>query len=232
MPHSITVIRTLFVMSFLCCLRPMAAQSDSTPTLTAAQQRNVLRNPLHPFWKSRAPDTVSLDVETSRGTLTVELVRAWAPFGVDRFYNLARAGYFDDTRFYRVLPWYIAQFGLAASPAVDRVWRGRKLRPDSVRATNARGTLTFAQYNPRSRSTTLFFNLRDNPKLDTLGFAPIGHVTAGMEAADSLHSGYGELPAMAAPLGNPKRLYGESNKYLDKEFPKLDRIVAIRVRPR
>jgi cyclophilin family peptidyl-prolyl cis-trans isomerase len=99
-----------------------------------------------------------------------------------------------------------------------------------VRTTNDRGTLTYAQFTPRDRATTLFINLRYNPSLDTLGFAPIGRVIAGMGVADSLYSGYGEIPASPAPLGNPRRFYGESNRFLDKEYPKLDRIVAIRLR--
>lgn len=187
-------------------------------------------DPTRPFWKTRAPDTVALDMETSRGTITIELIREWAPNGVDRFYNLARAGFFDDSRFYRVLMFYIAQFGHPASPAVGAVWRERKLRPDSVRTSNVRGTVTYAQFTPRDRSTTLFINLNDNLSLDSLGFAPIGRVVAGMEAADGLYSGYGELPTSPAPVGNPRRFYGESNKFLDKEYPELDRILAIRVR--
>ncbi|HEX4932593.1 MAG TPA: peptidylprolyl isomerase [Gemmatimonadaceae bacterium] len=198
-------------------------------TLTAAQRRTVLMTPTHPHWRTRAPDTVALEMETSRGTLAIELIRAWAPHGVDRFYNLVRAGFYDDTRFYRVLPFYIAQFGQPANPAVGALWRERKIPRDSVRAPNERGTLTYAQFNPRDRSTTLFINLNDNLSLDSLGFAPIGRVTAGMEFADQIYSGYGEMPSSPAPLGNPRRFYGESNRFLDKEYPKLDRIIAIRV---
>lgn len=210
--------------------RVAGAQDDSIPTLTAAQRRARLANPAHPYWKSHAPDTALFDVETSRGTMVLQLVRAWAPNGVDRFYNLARAGFFDDTRFYRVLPYYIAQFGLAANPSTDAIWRARKLPRDTVVASNVRGALSFAQNTPRDRSSTLFFNLRDNPTLDSLGFTPIGLVIEGMEAADSIYFGYGELPSSPAPLGNPRRFYGESNRFLDKEYPKLDRIIAIRLR--
>jgi peptidyl-prolyl cis-trans isomerase A (cyclophilin A) len=204
--------------------------AQSPATLTPAQQRAILLNPAHRHWRIRAPDTAIVDMETSRGNLTIELIREWAPYGVDRFYNLARAGYFDDVRFYRVLPFFVAQFGLGSTPAVDRTWRTRSIPADSVRTTNARGTLTFAQRTPRDRNVDVFINLRDNGPLDTLGFAPIGRVVRGMEAADSLHSGYGELPSMPAPLGNPRRFYGEANRYLDQAFPKLDRIVRARLR--
>jgi peptidyl-prolyl cis-trans isomerase A (cyclophilin A) len=212
----------------------VAAQAPAGGTvskpLTVAQRRAILRNPAHPFWRTKAPDTVQFDVVTSRGPLVIELIRAWAPHGVDRFYNLARAGFYDDTRFYRVLVFFVAQFGIAADPLVNNTWGGRKLPVDSVRASNTRGTITFAQYNPGNRTTNVFFNLNNNVALDSLGFAPIGRVTAGLEAIDSLYPGYGEMPASPAPLGNPRRLYAETNKYLDTEFPKLDRIVRISLR--
>lgn len=228
MPHIARPALTALLM--LVVSASSAAQTASTD-LTPAQRRVLLLNPARPYWKTRAPDTVTADIETSRGTLTVELIREWAPAGVDRFVNLARAGYFDDTRFFRVVPMYIAQFGIAASPAVTAAWRARRLPMDSVRQSNVRGTLSFAQYNPRDRTTNLFINLRDNTTpLDSLGFAPIGRVTQGIETADSLYAGYGEIPAMPAPLGNPRRLYAETNRYLDKEFPKLDRIVRITLR--
>ncbi len=221
----------LLVAVLLVWTHPASAQGDPTPSLSAAQRRARLTNPAHPFWKTQAPDTATFDVETSRGTFTLQLVHEWAPSGVDRFYNLARAGFFDDTRFYRVLPFHVAQFGLASSPAIDAIWRDRKIRRDSVRESNVRGALTFAQNTPRDRSSTLFLNLRDNPTLDSLGFTPIGRVIEGMEVVDSVYSGYGELPSSPAPMGNTRRFYGESNRYLDKAYPKLDRIVAIRVRP-
>ncbi len=210
---------------------PASAQSGAASSLSPAQRRALLLDPTRSFWRTKAPDTVTVDMTTSRGLIAIELIRAWAPNGVDRFYNLARAGFFDDSRFYRVLPYYIAQFGHPGSPAIGAAWRERKLRPDSVRSSNERGTLTYAQFTPRDRATTLFINLRDNVNLDTLGFAPIGRVVEGMEFADSLYGGYGEIPASPAPMGNPRRFYGESNRFLDKEYPKLDRILSITVRP-
>lgn len=196
-----------------------------------AQRRAILLDPTRPFWATRAPATVIADVETSRGAFTIELTREWAPNGVDRFYNLARAGYFDDSRFFRVIPYFIAQFGIAGDPAVANRWSTRHIRPDSVREHNVRGAVTFAQFKPTDRTTNVFINRRDNPNLDSLGFAPIGRVVEGMEVVDSLYSGYGDYPGAPAPVGNPKRLYGESNRYLDEKFPKLDRIVKITIRP-
>jgi peptidyl-prolyl cis-trans isomerase A (cyclophilin A) len=195
-----------------------------------AQQVSVLLDPTRPFWATHAPEKFTADIETSRGVIAIELTRAWAPVGVDHFYNLVRAGYYDDTRFFRVLFGFVAQFGIAADPAAANLWGSRTIAADSVREHNVRGTLSYAQFKPTDRTTNVFINLRDNANLDTLGFAPIGRVVQGMEVADSLFANYGEIPSSDPPLGNPKRLYAETNKYLDEKFPKLDRIIKITIR--
>ena len=213
---------------------PAPAQAVSrlpqTAPLTPAQRQAMLRAPSNAFWSTRAPDTVTADIQTSRGTITVELLRDWAPHGVDRFYNLARAGYFDDSRFYRVVYAFVAQFGIAGDAAIARLWSQQKLRPDSARTPNARGTIAYAQTKPTDRNTNLFINLADNRSLDSLGFTPIGRVVQGMEVADSLYSRYGEMTMADPPFGDGKRLYRESNKYMDAEYPKLDRILKVTIR--
>jgi peptidyl-prolyl cis-trans isomerase A (cyclophilin A) len=208
--------------------RPAVAPPPAAP-LDSARRRSLLYWPSDPFWATRAPDSVLVDIETTRGTITVMLRRAWAPNGVDRAYNLARAGYFDDSRFYRVVDGFVAQFGLAGDPAIAGVWNRETVPPDTRRASNARGTVTFAQLTPSDRTTNLFINLRDNSRLDALGFAPIGRVVKGMAVADRLYAGYGERPMAKA---NTKRVYAESNAFLDAKYPKLDRIRKVTVRAR
>ena len=208
-----------------------AARTDPAALTTPRERRANLLAPSRAFWSARAPDTVTADIETSVGSISIELIRAWAPHGVDRFYNLARGGYYDDSRFYRVIYGFVAQFGIAGDPAVAKAWSDRKVTADSARERNVRGTISFAQYKPTDRTTHVFINLRDNPELDTLRFAPIGRVVRGMSVADSLFSIYGEVPTLEPPLGDPKRLRNESNKYLDDKFPKLDRILRITIRP-
>jgi cyclophilin family peptidyl-prolyl cis-trans isomerase len=211
--------------------RPAAAPTPAAPAapLDSARRRTLLYWPSDPFWATRAPDSALVDIETTRGTITVLLRRAWAPHGVDRAYNLARTGYFDDSRFYRVVDGFIAQFGLAGDPVIADVWARQTLPADARRASNARGTVTFAQFKPGDRTTNLFINLSDNARLDSLGFAPIGRVVKGMAVADRLYAGYGERPMAKA---NTKRLYGESNAFLDARYPKLDRIRKVTVRSR
>ena len=205
---------------------PPSQAPKATATRTAP-----LRDPSNAFWKTHAPETFTADMETSRGMITMEFTRAWAPNGVDHFYNLARAGYYDNSRFFRVVYGFIAQFGIAADPAAANLWGSQTIPADSVREHNVRGTISYAQFKPTDRTSNVFINLRDNPNLDTLGFAPIGRVMQGMEVADSLFANYGELPSSDPPLGDPKRLYAETNKYLDEKYPKLDRIIKITIRP-
>jgi peptidyl-prolyl cis-trans isomerase A (cyclophilin A) len=213
-------------------LRSSGAQSASSQApRTLAQRRALLLDPTRPFWSAHAPETFTADVETSRGVVSIELTRAWAPVGVDHFYNLARAGYYDDSRFYRVVFGFVAQFGIAGDPAIGNLWGRRPIRADSVREHNVRGTIAYAQFKPTDRTTNVFINLRDNLNLDTLRFAPIGRVVQGMDVVDSLFANYGELPMSDPPLGNPKRLAREANHYLDERFPKLDRIIKITIRP-
>jgi cyclophilin family peptidyl-prolyl cis-trans isomerase len=211
-------------------LQALAVVSWIAQSAEAQTNRAVLMDPSKPFWKTRAPDTVTADMETSRGSITIELIRDWAPAGVDRFYNLARAGYFDDSRFYRVLYGFVAQFGVAASPAVYQAWARRYIPADPPKEKNVRGTISYAMGKPTDRTTNLFINLADNTPLDSMKFAPIGRVVSGMDVADSLYTKYGEGPTQESWGGNPKRLYYETNKYLDKEYPKLDKIIRIVVR--
>lgn len=228
--HTIRLGLAVAVLS-LPTASALGAQAPAAAPLTAAQKRAALLDPTKSLWTARAPAIVAADIETTRGTISIELVREWAPAGVDHFYNLARAGYYDDSRFYRVIYGYIAQFGIAGVPRVADIWGRRKIPADPVREHNVRGTISYAQFKPTDRSTNVFINLRDNPQLDTLKFAPFARVVQGMDVVDSLYAFYGEFPAAEAPLGNPKRLYGESNRYLDEKFPLLDKILKITIRP-
>lgn len=171
--------------------------------------------------RAAAPDTFWVRFETTRGPFTVQVVRALAPRGADRAYYLVRSGYYDGVRFFRVLPGFVAQFGASGDPRVARVWDVRTIADDPVARTNARGTVTFATAGPNTRTAQLFVNLRDNARLDRMGFAPIGRVTEGMAVVDSLYGGYGE----GAPRGrgpDQDRIAAEGTAYLAREFPKLD----------
>jgi cyclophilin family peptidyl-prolyl cis-trans isomerase len=172
-----------------------------------------------------APDSFRVDMETSKGKLTVLARRAWAPHGVDRFYYLTKHHYYDSTYFFRVIENFVAQVGIAGQPKVNAAWASRRIPDDPVRHSNTRGTIAFASEGPNTRTVQLFINLRDNPKLDTYGsgFPPIAEVVDGMNVAESLYDGYGEGPP--AGLGPRQELIADQgNDYLRRFFPKLDLI--------
>jgi cyclophilin family peptidyl-prolyl cis-trans isomerase len=199
------------------------------PAPAAAAARAMLFAPDAPFWRVQAPSTFRVRVETTRGPFTLELTRALAPIGVDHFYNLVRAGYYDDSRFSRTIAGWISQFGVAGDPAVSAVWANRAIRDDPVRASNIRGSLTFAMTGPDTRTTQISISRRDNVRQDGEGFAPLGYVVEGMEVVDSLYSGYGERSGGGMRAGKQQRLLGEGNAYLDREFPLLDHLIRATV---
>jgi peptidyl-prolyl cis-trans isomerase A (cyclophilin A) len=171
----------------------------------------------------QAPEIFRVRFETSQGDFIVEVTRKWAPLGADRFHSLVKNGVFDGARFFRVLPGFVVQFGIPGDPAIARLWRGAQFPDDPVVESNRRGRITFATSGPNSRTTQVFINLGDNASLDGMGFAPFGQVAEGLEIVGQLHSGYGE----GAPRGRgPEqgRLQAEGNAYLERQFPKLDRI--------
>jgi len=194
---------------------------DTTPPPTTTMPLPPLLDPAHAT--EQAPDTFRVRFQTTKGDFVVEVVREWAPRGVDRFYNLVKLGFYDDVAFFRVLDGFVAQFGISGDPKVTRAWRDTDFPDDPVVESNKRGTLTYAKRGPDTRTTQLFINFADNSNLDHLGFAPFGRVVEGMEVVDSLYSGYGE----GAPDGqgpDQGRVQSSGNEYLRGQFEKLDYI--------
>jgi peptidyl-prolyl cis-trans isomerase A (cyclophilin A) len=180
---------------------------------------------------AKAPDVFRARFATSKGDFVIEVHRSWAPNGADRFFNLVKMGFFDDTRFFRVIERFMVQYGIPGDPQVSAKWRDAHIPDDPVTQSNARGYVTFAQTGaPNSRTTQVFVDYGDNTRLDASGFAPFGKVVQGMDVVDSLYKGYGE----GAPEGggpSQGRIQTEGNAYLDQEFPKLDRILATQILP-
>ncbi len=173
--------------------------------------------------KEQAPPTYRVDFDTSKGPFVIEVHRDWAPNGADRFYNLVKNGFYDNTRFFRVLGGFMAQFGVNGDPKVSAVWREARIKDDPVRLSNKRSFVTFATAGPNTRTTQVFISYGDNSNLDSQGFAPFGQVVSGMKVVDALYDGYGE----GAPRGlgpDQGRLQAEGNAYLASGFGKLDYI--------
>jgi peptidyl-prolyl cis-trans isomerase A (cyclophilin A) len=173
-----------------------------------------------------APAAYRVEFDTSCGPVVIDVTRANAPLGADRFYNMVKSGYLAGARFFRVVPGFVVQFGLAGDPGLTRAWDAQLRDDPRIPAnSNTRGSVVFAMTSdPNSRTTQLFINLGDNPDLDRMGFVPIGKVVGGMENVDRIYSGYGENPEQDAIRSN-------GNAYLEKQFPKLDFIKSARLVP-
>jgi len=224
-------MKTLFITIFACGIA--LAQTNPAPTAkkaapaaaskaapkAAAKAAPAGPNLLQPSTlRAKAPEMYQVKFTTTKGDVLIEVTRAWAPLGADRFYNLVRAGFYKDAAFFRVLPRFVAQFGIPARPDVAKVWENAKIIDDRVTQSNKRGTLTFATAGPNTRTTQIFINYSDNAGLDTQGFAPFGQVIEGMELVDKFFAGYGESP-------NQGLISAKGKAYLDASFPNLDRIL-------
>jgi peptidyl-prolyl cis-trans isomerase A (cyclophilin A) len=206
---------------------PPAAEPTATPETPASTTPAPATAPTTPA-VLETPASFRVQFETSKGNFVVQVERANAPNGVDRFFRLVNEGYYDDVRFFRVIPGFMAQFGMHGDPAVGARWRAQRIQDDPVVGSNTRGTITFATAGPNTRTTQLFINLVDNANLDGMGFAPFGRVVEGMEVVDQLYSGYGE----GAPQGqgpSQGQIQSQGNAYLTQSFPLLDYIIRARI---
>ena len=213
---------TLVVLAVAC-----GGGTESDDSSTAVARSPLLRTG---NYEEQAPDAYRIALSTSEGDIVIQVHREWGPLGADRLYNLAKGGFYDDTRIYRVLPGFMAQFGLNGDPYVNQAWKTEYLVDDPVVESNTRGRVAFAKGGLHSRTTEIFISYRDNSGLDGEGFTPIGEVIEGMDVVDAFYADYGDGPprgdgpyqAMAAARGN---------EYFDEEFPELTRILSVTVTP-
>ena len=173
-----------------------------------------------------APRDYRVRLDTSKGPIVIAVHTDWAPRGSERFYQLIAAGYFDDTRFFRVVKGQWAQFGINGDPKVSTGWRAITIPDDPVKQSNTRGRVSFAFKDPNGRTTQVYIALKDlSDPQDAQGFAPFGRVVEGMDAADALNSEYGENSGSGIRAGKQQPLFDGGNAYLDREFPRLDRLL-------
>jgi peptidyl-prolyl cis-trans isomerase A (cyclophilin A) len=215
---------TLLFASLLAAAQTPTPKSHTATTTShsATAPRPSLLNPasLH----AKAPAVFKARFTTTAGDFVVEVHRDWAPLGADRFYNLVRNGYFTNASFFRVMPGFVVQFGLSANPAVNKVWKDADIQDDPVVQSNKRAYLVFATAGPNTRTTQLFINYADNPRLDGMGFAPFGKVVEGMDVVDKIFPGYGDSPSQDL-------LTDQGDTYVTANFPKIDKIKLARIIP-
>jgi cyclophilin family peptidyl-prolyl cis-trans isomerase len=189
-----------------------------------------------PQARDRSPESAALHefrvrLDTSKGLIVIAVHRDWAPRGADRFHALVTAGYFDNSRFFRVVKGQWAQFGIAGDPALAAKWRTRSIPDDPPKLSNVRGRVAFAFKDPGGRTAQIYISLRDNSYQDAQGFVPFGEVVEGMAVADALNSEYGESSGGGIRAGKQQPLFDGGNAHLDREYPRLDRLLEARVTP-
>ncbi len=214
---SVLAIATAFL--FVASLRaqtPAPAQAPAQPKAAASEYDRTLLKPA--LLKERAPDTFQVKFETTRGEFTMDVTRAWAPNGVDRFYNLVRHHFYDNIVIFRVVPNFVVQFGISSYPPVNAAWRGETIQDDPVLQSNKRGYVTYAMAGPNTRTTQLFISFKDNSFLDSKGFTPFATVNKeGMKVVDKFYDQYAD-----APTEEQGAIQTQGKAFLDKKYPKLD----------
>lgn len=172
-------------------------------------------------WPETAPDVFKVKFECSHGDILIEVHKEWAPIGAEHFFGLAKMGFYEEARFFRVVPNFMAQFGLNADPAMTQGIGGKSIKDDPVKQSNTPGMITYAKTQmPNSRSTQLFINTGNNTFLDSQGFAPFGKVLEGMDVVKAINAEYGERPDQMS-------IRTQGNKYLNEKFPNLDYIKKV-----
>lgn len=188
----------------------------------ASEQEPLLLNPDAKEFSVPAPSTSIVRLDTSKGTVDIEVTRDWSPRGADRFVALVRHGYYDEARFFRLTKGRWTQFGISGDPAIAKAWRNRTFPDDPFRQSNVRGTVAFAFATPNGRTTQVFFNLTDNsPTHDKEPFTPFGRVVRGMDIVDAFNGEHGEGPG-GIRAGKQDAFFEGGNAWLDRQFPRLD----------
>ena len=226
MNRSGTVVRTWVYGLLVAALLSPAFSADLHAK--AKKGKDVAKELLPSKATAQAPKKFKAKFTTTEGTFTVEVNREWAPKGADRFYNLVKMGYFNDMAFFRVVENFVVQFGIHGNPAISKKWRDAKIDDDPVKQSNKAGTIVFATAGPNTRTVQFFINLKDNARLDGMGFAPFGKVVSGMDVVQKLYTGYGDGPPWGKGPDQGK-IQSEGNKYLKAGFPKLDYIKTAKV---
>jgi len=171
-----------------------------------------------------APEVFVARLETTKGVIRIQVNREWAPLGADRFFNLVKAGYYDGVTFHRVIPGFMAEFGINGDPWVNAAWRQATMQDEPVRKPNDRGRVSFSKNQPNTRTVQIFINTDDNPSLNGQGFSPFGEVIEGMDVVDALYADYGESPTRGGEGVYQAMAIARGDEYLNEEFPLLDRI--------
>ena len=180
--------------------------------------------------KLKCPDTARAEFKTTKGSFTVEFYRQWSPLGADRFYQLIKSGYYNNSIIFRVVKDFLVQFGVSEEKPKNIFWQNKPLKDEPIVSRNTTGTICFSRGAPNTRKTSIFINMRDNLTYDTItvagvkGFVPFAKVISGIEVAQSFFSTFGNTTMKAADT-----IYFKGNAWMNKRFPGLDMILEAKL---
>lgn len=204
---TLSVLAVSVMLTGMSCVKRSDVGTPPVPTAEPLSGSN-----------SVSEETFLVRLETSKGDFDIEVHPSWAPIGAARFRELVEIGFYDECRFFRVIPNFMAQIGMNGDPALHAKWSENTIQDDPVLESNKPGYVTFAKTNlPNSRSTQFFINYKDNSQLDSDRFAPFGKVVSGMDVALSINARHREQP-------NQNAIRQMGNEYLKSQFPDLDYI--------
>ena len=213
------LVTLLFMLQIIACGGQDSGNgADSIPTdapvnMQAAGESIIFLDPL-PGKEDLVPELTqksTLLMQTGSGEIVIEIYPEAAPNAAARFLELVDAGFYDNTPVFRVVPDFVAQFGINWRDNYP-LWQDKNFDDDPSLFALERGTLAFAKAGPNTNSTQVFINTIENNRLaePRYNFTVFGKVVSGMEAVDAF-----------IPVGDPGggldqgRLWNDGAAYLD-----------------
>ena len=173
--------------------------------------------------KQIAPEEFTARFETTKGNFDIYAKRSWSPKGVDRLYALIKNDYYKEMAIYRVVPNFVAQFGIHKDSLLNKAWNKFTIEDEPVIAKNDSMTIAFARGGVNTRTNQIFINLKNNHRLDTLkysgvrGFPVIAKVTKGFDNILKFYDKYGDKLGFRQ---DSIQKYG--NDFIKRKYPGID----------
>ena len=159
--------------------------AQAAGSAAAALTTNLKPLPGHEGDAPKLTRKTTVRMQTTAGDLVIDLFPEAAPNAVKRFVELVSSGFYDDTPISRVVPGFVAQFGVNWREP-HKAWKEKKFADDPTYFALERGTLAFAKAGANTNSTQVFINYAQNNRLadPRYNFTVFGEIVSGMDVVD------------------------------------------------